>query len=749
LTSFVGREREVAAVADLLRREGVRLVTLTGPGGVGKTRLALRVAEDLEAAFADGVAFADLTPLADPALVAPTVAQTLGVREAGDRPVAERLADALRDRRLLLVLDNFERVVEAAPLVTALLAGCARVKALVTSREPLRLAAERVVAVPPLPLPDPAIPTRELAASEAVRLFVERAQAARADFALTGANAPAVAEVCRRLDGLPLAIELAAARVAHLPPAALLARLERRLPLLTGGSRDLPARQRTMRDAIAWSDDLLNAAEQALFRRLAVFAGGFGLEAAAAVAGEIGVDVLDGVASLVAKGLLRQEDGPDGEPRYRMLETVREFGLERLEASGEAESIRRNHALVFLALAEAIRDAFWHGASDAWWARLPPEHENCRVALAWTLARGETDLALRLASALEPLWWVLGHHGEGRQWLDRALDLDDGEPSLSRVRALVVASRLACFLGDLGSAGQRAEAARAQARAIGDQEGTGHALFQLAFVAVQRNEVDLATELELEALALFRAVGHRAMAAYTLRHLADFGDPARAPALLEEALELFRAAGHASGTAAALSTLGRVLLERGDIARAFDLVRESLTLRVEMQDRWGLPLSVEGMAAIAAGTGRPDQAVCLYGAAATLRETIGVAIVWEHRARYERNLARLRAALSAEAFAEAWAAGRSLTPEQAIAEALTVTLDRAGETTPGADTYGLSQRELDVLRLVADGRSDREIAAALFVGPATVRTHLTNAFGKLGVGSRTAAVAAARRLGFL
>ena len=355
VTSFVGRQREVADVCDLVRRPGVRLVTLTGPGGVGKTRLALRVAETLGGEFADGVAFVDLTLLADPDLVAPTVALALGIPGAGDRPLVARMVDLLRDRQLLLVLDNFEQVREAAPLVAEVLASCPQLVVLVTSREPLSLSAERVVAVSPLPLPDPTRPAEELATSDAVRLFTDRAQASRAEFALSKANIEAVADICARVDGLPLAIELAAARVAHLPPAALLARLDRRLPLLTGGKRDLPERQRTLRGAIAWSYDLLAPAEQALFRDLAVFVGGCTLEAAEAVvmaAGNPGLDVLDGVAALVDKNLLRQEDGPAAAPRYRMLETVREFALERLADSDEERAVRDAHSAHFLALAE-------------------------------------------------------------------------------------------------------------------------------------------------------------------------------------------------------------------------------------------------------------------------------------------------------------------------------------------------------------------------------------------------------------
>ncbi len=354
-TSFVGRAGEAAAVVALLARDDVRLVTLTGPGGVGKTRLALRAAHELAAGFADGAAFIDLTPLTEPDLVAPTVATALGVRAAGDRPIAERLVEALRDRDLLLVLDNFEQVVEAAPLVAGLLAACPRLTALVTSREPLRLSAEHVFSVPPLGVPeaDAGAMVDATAHSDAFRLFVERARSARSDFAVTAANTPMIAEIVRHLDGLPLAIELAAARVATLPPRALLARLEHRLPLLADGPRDAEPRHRTMRDAIAWSNELLSAAEQTAFRRLAVFVDGCALEAIEAVLGP-GADALAIVPSLVGKSLLRQEEGPDGEPRFRMLETIREFGLEQLGARGEEIAARDAHAAYILTLAKAV-----------------------------------------------------------------------------------------------------------------------------------------------------------------------------------------------------------------------------------------------------------------------------------------------------------------------------------------------------------------------------------------------------------
>ncbi|MDP9368914.1 MAG: NB-ARC domain-containing protein, partial [Chloroflexota bacterium] len=386
LTSFVGREREVELVTALLCRGDVRLVTLTGPGGTGKTRLALRLGEDLAGYFGDGVVFVPLAAVTDPDLVLPTVAGVLGVRPAGDQPLTDLLAVTLQDRHLLLVLDNFEQVVEAAPLVTALLAACPRLTVLVTSRVRLQVSGEQAFPVPPFALPAPGEGTVScLEAVEAVRLFVARARAAKPDFALTEENGTIVAEVCRRLDGLPLAIELAAARIAHLPPAALLARLERRLPLLTGGARDLPARQRTIRNTIAWSHDLLVPEEQVLFRRLAVFVGGFTLAAAEAVAStsdDLGLDVFNGVCSLADKSLLREEDGPGGEPRYLMLETIREFELEQLAAAGEEAAIRDRHAAFFADLAAAIAPYLpWRADADAAVARLDADQDNLRAAL--------------------------------------------------------------------------------------------------------------------------------------------------------------------------------------------------------------------------------------------------------------------------------------------------------------------------------------------------------------------------------
>jgi predicted ATPase/DNA-binding CsgD family transcriptional regulator len=757
-TSFVGREQEVAAVADLLRQDDVRLVTLTGPGGAGKTRMALRVAEEVAAHFADGAAFIALASLPDAALVLPTVGRAFAVREAGDRPLARRLADVLDGRHLLLVLDNFEHLIEAAPRVAELQAECAELSVLVTSRSPLRVSGEQEYFVPPLSVPDPATPAERLAEAPAVRLFAERAHAVDPTFTLTVENAPTVAEICRQLDGLPLAVELAAAKIRSLTPPALLARLEHRLPLLTGGVRDQPARLRTMRDAVAWSYDFLEVNEQTLFRRLAVFVGGFDLEAAEAVAGRVdgaSVDVFSGVEALLAQSLIRRHDPVESTPRFGMLETIREFGLERLEAAGEGDEIRGAHAAHYLAVAEQVEPEFLGPRPDPWFTRLSADHGNLTAALRWFAYSGEAVAGARLAAALREYWYATIRWAEGRAWLERSVSMAVDLPGDVAAKTLVAAGFLAHYQGDDASALRLLEQGLELLQRVGaDEREQAYAQYLLGVAAEDRGDWAAATKLLAEAVARWRSMDDATNAAYGEAHLGIValgeGDPARAAAHGEAARALATEAGSLGPIGVAVLLLGDATRDGGDLAAATARYAEYLKLTAARPHGASedLARAAASVAVLAAARGEPERAARLLGASETLRETVGLALALPERAAYERASAWVRDQLGKEAYERALAAGRALTPREALAEVESMLGLRAPAfAVSDAGPAGLSPREAEVLRMIAAGRTNREIAEALFLSVRTVERHITNLYAKIGARGRADATAFALRHG--
>ena len=631
VTPFIGREAHLAGVRGELARSEVRLLTLTGAGGTGKTRLSLQVATESLDDYEDGVFFVELAPIRDPALVVPTIARALGVRELGGRPLLESLKDYLRGKHRLLVLDNFEHLVPATPVIGDLLAAAPRLKVLVTSRASLRAYGEHEYLVPPMTTSDPgALPSLEcLAQMEAVQLFVERAQAIKTDFALTDQNAPAVAEICARLDGLPLAIELAAARIRLLPPREILRRLDSRLEFLTGGVRDLPSRQQTLRSAIDWSYDLLSDDEKTLFRRLAVFVGGCSLEAAEAV-GKTGggLDVLGGLEGLVDKHLLRRSD-VDGQPRFGMLETIREYAMAQLDASGEEERIRRQHATFFLAMAEEAEPALAAAEQVAWLNQLEIEHDNLRAALAWSIET-TIDVGLRLAGALGTFWRVRGYHGEGRDWLAKALakrHTGGASADSLRAKALSSAGKLALFQGDAKAAYSLQEESVDLWRKVGDRRGLAYALRELAPAAWRQDDLTLALTAIEASVVLFRQMDDKFGLAGTLFWQGYLyyvvGDFETARSIAVECISLAQAKRDINREARATIILGHIAFRQDDYAAARPLYEKSLSLFREARDRYGISVLLTALGDLSYVQGDYERAQTLYEEGLDISREIG------------------------------------------------------------------------------------------------------------------------------
>ena len=812
-TPLLGRAREVAELTALLRGAGAgaragagtRLITLTGPGGVGKTRLALEVAWALQHAgnvFPDGVWFVWLAPLTNPALVVPTISQALGLSENGGASLADLLRGLLRDHSLLLVLDNFEQVAAAAPQIAELLESSAGLRVLVTSRAPLRLRGERTYPVSLLAVPPPTrhghVVAEQLDQYAATALFLQRARAVRPDFPVTDATAPLIADICARLDGLPLGIELAATWARLLSPAALLAQLDRRLPLLTAGPVDVPARQQTMRAAIAWSFDLLDAESQRLFGRLAVFADGWTVDAAKAVcqtprgAAPLRLDTLTGLSALLDQSLISQRVRSDlhddvagaGEtPRLEMLHVVREFALERLEASGEAEALRRAHAYYVLAFAEEAEPGLRGPDDVAWMQVVARELGNVRAALEWARAAREAEVGLRLATALWRFWTEAGYLSEGQQWVETLLALAPAEPASEahaapspsiptwlRARALTISGSLALALRQVDRALAALQAGLSLARAADDWLAQVIGLLLVGLFADLQGEPRQAEACYEEALALGRA-REDALATFTaLGGLAGLACAqqrwAEAIARFTEALNVARATGRQHYAAAFLVQLGEVALWQGEAPRAAVLLGEALAVVRETNwatgwRPWDAVDALDLLAVACMQRSQPERGARLLGAAAQLRETLRQPYVAAEQPRREALVAPIRAALTAEPWEAAFAAGQRLTLEETFAEALVDASALAGGDSDGrspADVVApaadrgavlaaragmsaerLTRRELEVLRLLAQGLSDVGIAAQLVISVRTVNHHTASIYGKLGVTSRAAA----------
>jgi predicted ATPase/DNA-binding CsgD family transcriptional regulator len=796
LTTLIGRTQEISTLCQLLTRTGVRLVTITGPGGVGKTSLALQVAHDLRDAFGDGVFFISLAAITDSTLIIPTIAQSLGVIESPNRLLIDNLKEFLRDSRALLLLDNFEQIISAAPLLSELLSACAELRVLVTSREALRLRGEQEFPLSPLALADQQS-VEALIHSPGIALFVQRAQASQPEFKLTAENVSAVAEICARLDGLPLAIELAAARIKLLPPQAMLVRLkESSLGLLTSGAPDLPVRQQTLRGTIQWSCDLLTADERRTFRWLSVFAGGCTLKAAlTAVEPPASLDMLD---SLVNKGLLRQTE-TDDPPRLSMLETIREFALDELARTEELEAARRAHANYYLSFVEEAESHLTGTDQKAWIKRLDREQDNLRTGLRWALERHEAEFAQRMAGALQPFWLTRGYWSEGRRWLEEALATDSEAtlPPAVRAKALYGAGTLARFQGDFGRARILCKASLTLYRGLADDNGVLMALVELGRISNFQGDQPSTEAVLAEAASLLESMPDNAAKANAYSEMAilmvspdPIQYPPQAAQYLAESVRINRALNNPAGLALALARQGsmglfeedstlmqssldeaeRLALELGDERILSRLAGIRLLRHIQEDDFTGARRRLEDtfqqsvnrgdhqapswlhiLALVLHGQGLDIWSARVFGMAESFSGTpearAFIAALEEHFHVGDIR-AEVRARLGEAAFAREIAAGKRLT----LDDLRTIPQPpgtASGQRASSGSGESLTAREIEVLHLLAQDLSNPQIAERLVVSRRTVDAHLRSIYDKLGVKSRDAAIRVARERGMI